>query len=336
MPSAIAFIRWDNYTYGEDGQGFFEANPLTFNSRQERLHALKPDDKLWLVSRCPDDQQYYFVSVLWVASIHHNSPSSNLAQQFGRYAIVVDRTRSLDLGKKFPAEGLLRALEFESSKPIKYGSSIGQSLQTIRILTPSDELVLETALSRIMGKKGALEDPVSLWTKCDSEFAGYFLKNWQATRKPLAFLLYDSPPVVPAGAPVFIHSNKKIRLIASFRTSQFVSGHKQTVEPSERIAERERIWVTYRINTIEAPDKEDFNYFWDAQNGVRALVIIENVIEVPKPSPFKEYGKALEWGYPIGVGYRYLTFSQTILILRAVGLFETGMVTHFLRLVGNI
>src|SRR5260221_8622095 len=47
-----------------------------------------------------------------------------------------------------------------------------------------------------------------LWTKCGSVFADYFLKNWSRRREPLAFLLYDPPPALPAGAPVFIHSDK--------------------------------------------------------------------------------------------------------------------------------
>jgi hypothetical protein len=35
-------------------------------------------------------------------------------------------------------EGLLRAFQFETGKPIKYGATIGQSLQTLRILSPDD------------------------------------------------------------------------------------------------------------------------------------------------------------------------------------------------------
>jgi hypothetical protein len=38
--------------------------------------------------------------------------------------------------------------------------------------------------------------------------------------------------------------------------------------------------------------------------------------------PFKEYGRALEWGYPMGVGYRYLTLPQTFLLLRCSALAE--------------
>ncbi len=321
MSSAIAFIRWDNYVNGLDGRGFFAADPLTFNSRQERLHLLNTNDRLWLVSRCPEDQQYYFVGVLHVAALRRNPLDSLLARTFGEFAIIADRSCSYDLSKTFPAEGLLRAFEFDSRRPIRFGASIGQSLQTVRLLAPHDEYVLDAGLHRIVaGEVPLLDAPFGLWTKCDAVFANYFVNNWQARREPLAFLLYDSPPALPVGAPVFIHSDKKLRLLASFRESQFVAGHKQTVETSERLAERERIWMTYRSNTIDPPSKKDFDLFWDAQNGIRALFVMDNLIKLPKPLPFKMYGHVLEWGYPIGVGYRYLTLSQSVLLLRAAEL----------------
>jgi hypothetical protein len=335
MASAIAFIQWDSYRNGVDGRGFFAADPLTFNSKQERLHLLGTDDHLWLVSRCLEDQQYYFVGMLHIAARWRNSPDSALACAFGEFAIAADRARSHDLSKKFPAESLLRAFEFDSYKPIKFGANIGQSLQTIRVLTPHDERVLETLFHRVLDGEIPLADaPFGLWTKCDAVFADYFLKNWQARRAPLAFLLYDSPPVLPLRAPVFIHSDKNLRLLASFRESQFVSGHKQTVDPTERLIERERIWVTYRESTINPPVKEDFDFFWDSQNGIRALFVIDNLIEIPRLLPFKVYGRALEWGYPIGVGYRYLTLSQSIMLLRAAELPETISDSYLSPLLG--
>jgi len=60
-----------------------------------------------------------------------------------------------------------------------------------------------------------MDSPFGLWTKCDAVFADYFLSNWTAREEPLAFLLYDSPPDVPSGAPVFIHSDGHLRLIVS-------------------------------------------------------------------------------------------------------------------------
>ncbi len=325
MASVIAFIQWDSYTNGLDGCGFFAADPLTFNSRQERLHLLEVDDRLWLVSRCPEDQQYYFVGVLHIAALQRNPPDSSVARAFGEFAVAADRTYSHDLGKKFPAEGLLRAFEFDSHKPIKFGANIGQSLQTIRVLSSHDERMLNALLYRLTHSEVPLLDaPFGLWTKCDVVFADYFLKNWQARHEPLAFMLYNSPPMLLMGAPVFIHSDKNLRLLASFRESQLVAGYKQTIEPMERATERERIWTTYRANTIDPPAKEDFDSFWENQNGVRALFMMDNLTELPKPLPFKVYGRALEWGYPMGVGYRYLTLSQSILLLRAAELPEAA------------
>jgi hypothetical protein len=43
---------------------------------------------------------------------------------------------------------------------------------------------------------------------------------------------------------------------------------------------------------------------------------MDEIQELSSPCPFKDYAKALEWGFPTGVGYRYLTISQTYLLLR--------------------
>jgi len=316
MPSALAFIRWDNYAGGPPGKGIFASEPLTYNSSQQRLHVLIPGDRLWLVSRCPDDQQYYFVGSLSVSALRLNPPGSSL-ESFGRFAIIADGSKSHDLGKRFRADGLLRAFRFESDKPIRFGASLGQSIQTIRFLSPTDEQVLQAALWRILNEEHSfLDAPFGLWTKCDSIFAEYFLNNWRAREEPLAFLLYDSPPVLRPGAPVFIHSDKNLRLLATFRESQFVAGHKYTVDPEERLSERERIWTTYRAATIDPPARRDFDSFWERQNGVRALLMIDNLRLTSAACPFKTYGRALEWGYPMGVGYRYLSLSQCVLLLR--------------------
>jgi hypothetical protein len=249
---------------------------------------------------------------------------------FGEFAVMADRKCSRDFNRKFPAEGLLRALAFENAKPIKVGASLGQSLQAIRFLTAQDERVLDAAAGRINEQNGAvLDTPFGLWTKCDAIFANYFLRNWSARHEPLAFLLYDSPPVLPSGTPVFIHSDKNLRIVASFRESQFIAGYKPNVEADERVSERERVWQTYRQRTINPPAKSDFDRFWDAQHGVRALFLMENLVEVPKPVPFKSYGRALEWGYPMGVGYRYLSLSQSLLMLRAAELPDLVRQTYF-------
>lgn len=317
MASATAFIHWKNYTRGPDDKGFFAGPQVTYNSPQERLHSLKSGDRLWLVSRCDDDRQYYFVACLSVSEIHRNPLGSILERRFGPFGLVADAAGSHDLGRRFPAEGLLRSFQFETNTPVKFGASLGQSIQSIRFLTITDEEILNAALRRLLGGEDRLLDaPFGLWTKCDSVFAEYFLRNWQTRRESLAFLLYDSPPVLTPGAPVFIHSDRNLRLLASFRESQFVAGHKYTVDPAERLAERERIWLAYRARTLDPPTKLDFDTFWERQNGVRALFIMDNLRPLEHSCPFKSYGRGLEWGYPIGVGYRYLSLSQCVLLLR--------------------
>jgi hypothetical protein len=259
--------------------------------------------------------------LLVVADLRRNASDNRLGHAFGEFAIVADRLRSRDLGKMFPAESLLRAFSFETGKQIKFGASIGQSLQTIRVLSPDDERVMQTTLGRLdRNAATSLDTPFGLWTKCDLVFSRYFLKNWHARRHPLAFLLYDSPPALPPGVPVFIHSDKSVRILAAFRQSLFVAGYKSTVEEVERLAERERVWQAFRAQTVDPPSKPDFDAFWDGQRGVRSLFIMDNLIDLPRPVPFREYGRALEWGYPTGVGYRYLTLSQSVMMLRATGL----------------
>ena len=53
MPAALIFMHWDGYETPAGGALFFAQTPLSFNSRQDRLHQLAPGDRLWLVSRCP-------------------------------------------------------------------------------------------------------------------------------------------------------------------------------------------------------------------------------------------------------------------------------------------
>src|SRR5207249_9577457 len=57
-----------------------------------------------------------------------------------------------------PIYGLLRALQFETAKPIKFGASIGQALQTIRLLDPEDEGVLDTVLRRNLAEQAPVLD----------------------------------------------------------------------------------------------------------------------------------------------------------------------------------
>lgn len=301
MADAVIFMQWDSYQGPAGTPAFFSHEQLTFNSRQERLHQLSEGNRLWLVSRHPTDQQYYFVAGLHVLNRKRNQPESPEGQLYGEFAISADRSQSLDLGTGFPAEGLLRAFDFVTGRPVKQGASIGQSLQTLRFLTDEDAEVLSAALKRTMAGQDAWSDaPCGLWTKCDGVFAEYFLKNWSERKQPLAFLLYDPPPALQKGAPVFIHSDKALRLVATFRGAQFVAGYKPTVDEAERVAERERVWREYREATINPPTKSDFNAFWEGQHGVRGFFLMDTVTEFPAPVTFKEYGRALGWGYPMG------------------------------------
>ena len=105
-------------------------SPLTFNSEQERLHELQSGDRLWLVSRSPYDHQYYFVALLVIGKSRLNAADEANAQ-FGRYCVECHREQSVDLQKRFPAEGVVRALTFSTNKPIKYGANLGQSIQRV-------------------------------------------------------------------------------------------------------------------------------------------------------------------------------------------------------------
>src|SRR6516165_5268680 len=105
MSSAVIVMKWENYVGGADSKPLFAQEPLTFNSGQERLQQLKPGDRLWLVSRCPDDQQYYFAAILWIAGYRRNTQVSAERTLFGEYAVIADRAKSHDLGKSFRADG---------------------------------------------------------------------------------------------------------------------------------------------------------------------------------------------------------------------------------------
>ena len=66
--------------------------------------------------------------------------------------------------------------------------------------------------------------------------------------------------------------------------------------------------------------KSDFDGFWESQHGIRSLFVMDEIVELPEPVTFKDYGRALGWGYPMGVGYRYLSFVQSYLLLRSAKL----------------
>ncbi len=311
MADAICFIGWESYSSGVDGRGFFAQEPLSFNSAQARLHQVEIDNRIWLVSRHPNDKQYYIVAVLRVAELRRNDAAGEIGRTFGEFGIVADRVGSYDLGQRFPAEVLLRSLAYESGKPIQHGANIGQSIQTIRFTTKVDTILLNHCLSRVLSGLDPQPGMCGLWTKCDRVFADYFTSNWQIRRVPQAFLLYDSPPALPVGAPVFIHSDQHLRLLARFRRTEYVASYRRTTDENEQVSEMERCWNEYRANTIAAPERAEFEAFWKKQDFVRSLVVLDNFTAIPEPSQFKEYGRSLEWGYPTGVGWRPLDLFQT-------------------------
>ena len=95
-----------------------------------------------------------------------------------------------------------------------------------------------------------------------------------------------------------------------------MAGHKFTVEAEERRTERERVWQTHRVPTLDPPTKEAIDAFWEGQHGVRGLFLLDEVAELAAPVAFKVYGRALEWEFPMGVGYRYLSGPQSVLLMR--------------------
>jgi hypothetical protein len=192
MACAVLCMQWDNYAGGGASGPLFAADLLTFNSRQERLHRLQPGDRLWLVARCPEDRQYYFVAALRVAGLKHNPPDSQEGQAFGPFAVAADRSASVDLGKRFPAEGLLRAFQFDPAKPIRHGANLGQFLQSLRLLDADDERVLDAVLGRVVsGKRWPFDGPFGL--RRDWSFARSLCKA-SSRVAPVALMAKGSVP----------------------------------------------------------------------------------------------------------------------------------------------
>jgi hypothetical protein len=193
----------------------------------------------------------------------------------------------------------------------------------------ADTILLNHCLNRVLTGQEPQPGLCGLWTKCDQVFADYFLTNWEARRVPQAFMLFDSPPSVPIGAPVFIHSNQFLRLMGRFRESQYVSSYKRTNDSEERMQEKEKCWNQYRAGTIDAPNRDEFDQFWEKQDSVRSFILVDNILPVPTPPQFKQYGRALEWGYPTSVGWRPLDLFQTHYLMTLSGV-DSSTVSFFL------
>ena len=96
-----------------------------------------------------------------------------------------------------------------------------------------------------------------------------------------------------------------------------------------KLEERERCWNEFRAGTIDAPSRADFESFWERQDGVRSVIVIDTLSAVPAASQYKEYGRALEWGWPAGVGWRPLDLFQSHYLMNVCGV-EEATVSFYL------
>jgi 5-methylcytosine-specific restriction enzyme A len=135
----LAYWRWDNYLRDLDrGAGFH------FNSNQSRLHsAVEPGDRVWCVTGYrPAGQQirYALAAKLTITAKTINHPG----YEYGRHRIWGDTSRSAYYAVSAQSDlaSLLQKLEFEPRSSIADRAKIGQSLQTLRSLTPYDSNLL--------------------------------------------------------------------------------------------------------------------------------------------------------------------------------------------------
>ena len=85
----------------------------------------------------------------------------------------------------------------------------------------------------------------------------------------------------------------------------------------------------FRAGTINSPNRSEFDQFWEKQDSIRSLIILDNFVELPSLPQFKDYGKALEWGYPTSVGWRPLDLFQTHYLMHLAGL-DVATVSFYL------
>ena len=77
--------------------------------------------------------------------------------------------------------------------------------------------------------------------------------------------------------------------------------------------------------------RSEFDRFWEKQDSIRSLIILDNFVELQSPPQFKDYGKALKWGYPTSVGCRPLDLFQTHYLMHLTGL-DVATVSFYLAL----
>lgn len=159
--------------------------------------------------------------------------------------------------------------------------------------------------------------------KTQPKYAETFLRHWELTRKPQAFCIYNRRPYLQVGDPVFCHVVRANRLIfvAKFVRSEWVRAFKG-VEPRERcLQERERIWRLYKDSQLHTDDKVEFDEFWDRWDGVRSLVVMEDLRRVKRVVRWNDIRrKVLYTNFPHGVGYYYFSESDIKTMFELAGI----------------
>jgi len=144
--------------------------------------------------------------------------------------------------------------------------------------------------------------------KTRPEYADVFLGNWRLKKKPQAFCIFDKLPVLPRGKPVFTHvsGRKHIGFVGSLLRSEFVPAYKPFESDETRLLWRERIWQQYHDHQLHTHTKSEFDKFWEMENGVRSLVLVNDLVVPNVRISWRSVQRIMYTGYPVGVGYRYL------------------------------
>lgn len=134
----LAYWKWENYI-----QDIAKKQDFDFNSNQQRLHSeIGIGDNLWLVTGRRDKHptQYVLVGRFRI----REKALNNADHKYGIYRVLGDALNSQYFSLDAPdlSEVLLQ-LQFSSSTPIKSKGVIGNSLQTMRVLTPNDVALLQ-------------------------------------------------------------------------------------------------------------------------------------------------------------------------------------------------
>jgi predicted restriction endonuclease len=133
----MAYWRWDNYISDLD-----EGASFNYNSNQSRLHSqIDIGERLWLITGKPTQIgiSYLLVAKLTIVAKTYNPPE----YKYGRYRLWGDVKNSAYYSTdEANISNLLLNMRFSTESPIKSKDKIGQSLQTIRTLTPNDSALL--------------------------------------------------------------------------------------------------------------------------------------------------------------------------------------------------